>query len=414
MAYRIAVKNMVRRKLRSFLTALSVAGGFFIAVLLVGFKEYSYDVVINISSRVGYGHMTVAHKSFREKTKSYTESVDLNPDKISKSFPDVTFILPRISLHGTVKSATRSLSSALLGMDLTKESKDSSLYFEKLTTGSMQDITSEKDCAVGRLMLDRLQLELYDSLIYSLVDKNGDIVSYTCFIKAVFESGNDRIDSHTLVLPIQTLAVHSGSPNAKPHYFAVYVDEVWDIDTTFRKLSSWLSKNEPMVKVVHWHETQPALWGFIRRDQFMYRAVLVLALLIIGTSMLSCMMISILERKKEIGTMLALGVRPRDLCLGFFFESFCITSLGLFIGALALIPFLWFFTDYGLGLSFILGDKLSMGGVSSKDLVLFVKLGWAENLRIIIMLYFFSLLATVVPVYRALKVNPIEVLRGDF
>ena len=70
----------------------------------------------------------------------------------------------------------------------------------------------------------------------------------------------------------------------------------------------------------------------------MYRLMLLFIGLVIGSGIFTCMIMNVVERRKEIGTMLALGISPIKLAALLSLEALSISTLGCFIGTLIFIP----------------------------------------------------------------------------
>ena len=411
MLFAFAFKNMWRRKVRTFLTCGSVGLALWAAVLFVGLREHAYETLVNLSAKAGYGHLTIAAKGFLDNLGGSVPLVEFDNDVLYQAVKGMCRVLPRVFADGSVQSSGRTQAAYFWGVDPDKESTGTNVYFESVTEGEAPYLAEKSSCMVGQLLLNRLRLQLGDEVIYTIANQAGQLSSYSCVARSSFVTGNTGIDAHTVVLPRVVLATNIGGGQGQASFYALYTNKDFSINELASSLSKIMAGSH--LEAFHWRHTQPGLWGYILRDSLMFRMTLVLGFVIIGAGMFSTMIIAILERKKEIGTMLAMGMLPRELVLSFFIESFYITTLGVLMGSLILLPFIWYFTEVGLDVGRIFDLRMNIGGVFVNDMVLFIRMNLTNNVVIVAMLYVLTALATVYPARKALNTDPIKMIRGD-
>jgi len=165
------------------------------------------------------------------------------------------------------------------------------------------------------------------------------------------------------------------------------------------------------VEVLNWQQTQPDLAGMIAVDKSANRISQLLIALLISAGILNTMLMSVLERIREFGVMMALGMSPRHLFGLVMLESFWLAVIGLIIGVLITIPWYWYMSETGLDLTSAYGDDFSFGGVLL-DTVFKIRLFKESIVGILIGLFSLALIAGAYPAWRAGRIPPVESLKA--
>jgi ABC-type antimicrobial peptide transport system permease subunit len=123
------------------------------------------------------------------------------------------------------------------------------------------------------------------------------------------------------------------------------------------------------------------------------------------------MLMSVLERIREFGVMMALGMSPRHLFGLVMLESFWLAVTGLIIGIIITIPWYLYMFETGLDLTSAYGDDFSFGGVLL-DTVFKIRLFKESVVGILIGLFSLALIAGAYPAWRASRIPPVEGLKA--
>ena len=121
--------------------------------------------------------------------------------------------------------------------------------------------------------------------------------------------------------------------------------------------------------------------------------------------LVNTLVMAVFERVREIGLMMALGMRPQWIMYQVLLESIMLLAMGLALGnALATATILPL--ESGIDIS-VVGDGLEMYGMGT---TLYPKLAWQDMLMSTVIVLLLGLVASLLPAWRASRYNPIQAL----
>ncbi|RKZ95276.1 MAG: ABC transporter permease, partial [Gammaproteobacteria bacterium] len=253
-----------------------------------------------------------------------------------------------------------------------------------------------------------LKLELGKKVVYTTTDVNGDIVSAIARVSGLFQTGSIEIDGAIAILPVQKVQKVLGYQQDEVSILAVTLYDQRNSHRLRDKMQVMpIFEN---IEVLNWQQTQPDLAGMIAVDKSSNYISQLLIALLVAAGILNTMLMSVLERVREFGVMMALGLSPRNLFLLVMLESFWLAVLGLIIGVIVTIPWYVFMSQTGIDLSAAYGDGFSFGGVLL-DPVFKIQLFKESIIAILLGLFGLALLSGAFPAWRAGRVPPVESLK---
>ena len=125
---------------------------------------------------------------------------------------------------------------------------------------------------------------------------------------------------------------------------------------------------------------------------------------------MNTMLMSVLERTKEFGVLLAIGMSPIKLVYLVLWESIWLGLLGLMLGIMICIPWYHYMDRVGIDFSQLMGENASVAGVAI-DPVIHLKLYPETVTTILVGVFLFTLLASLYPAIRAGRTLPLEALK---
>ncbi|MCK4726518.1 MAG: ABC transporter permease [Anaerolineales bacterium] len=315
----------------------------------------------------------------------------------------------RITGQAMFASAVKSVGGMFLAIDPQQESAEYNLLIRSLVEGGLFPGRDGNGVVVGRKLADKLNLRLGKKLVYTTTDASGEIVSEIARVSGIFATGVSEIDTGMVLLPIDRVRKVLAYGPDEATLLAVMLHDQRKAEPLRERLESRLAG--PGREVLSWRQTQADLAGMITLDGSSNYISQFLVALLIAAGVLNTLLMSVLERSREFGVMMAIGMSSQQLFRLVMVESGWLALIGLAFGVLLTAPLYWYLDVYGLDFSSMLGGEgYTTSGVLI-DPIIRIRLHTESIAAILSILFGLALLSGIYPAWRAGRIPPIESLR---
>ena len=407
---KIAWRNLWRRKRRTLITGISIGFGVMLAVTFTGTGDYGYTNMINTSAIMGLGHVTIEPHGYNQ-----TPSLDKRLRKTGQirervlAMPGVNDAIVRITGQAMFASASKTIGGVFMGIDPAQESPEQNLLIRSLVQGELFSGKDSRGVVVGSKMAKKLNLRIGKKLVYTTTDVSGEIVSEIARVTGIFKTGVNEVDGGMVLLPINSVraTLHYDAQDAT--LLAMIINDQRYAERMRDKIS--LAEGDPQIEVLSWQQTQAALAGLITMDRSGNYISQFLIGLLIAAGILNTLLMSVLERTREFGVMMAVGMSPRTLFMLVVVESLWLAIIGIVIGIIITAPWYAYLYYVGLDFSGAIGEDYSAGGILVDPLIR-IRLYKESIIAILTGVFSLTLLAGLYPAWRAGRIPPVESLKA--
>lgn len=409
MLAKMAWRNLWRHKRRSILTLLSIAFGGFLAILFTALQDRSFSDFINTAARLGSGHVTIQHSEFLDSpTLSRTVKGVEELRGLARRDSRVEAVVERITGQAILATANDSFGAGFVAYDPAQETENSFSLGEGLVEGKMLESADDKGIVLGQKLAHNLGVELGRKVVFTLTDRNGEIVSGMARLSGVISTGAPSLDQGLCLLSINTLRSVLGYDSSECGQLAIFLADSKAGPSVAAGLQSHL---EPGLSALTWDEIQPELNAFIAMKVGGGRFMEIIIAILVAAGIFNTLFVSVMERLREFGIMLAIGYSSGQLFRLVMWESLWLAVTGLLCcGALTAWPY-YYLSQRGLDLTSLTeGQSMEIAGVGW-DPVMRVGI-FPEHLAVIIVAVFLATLgAGLYPAWKAGRVEPVESIR---
>ena len=405
----MAWRNLWRRKRRTLITAGSVGFGFLLAYTFTAMGDYIYTNMIDTSAKMGFGHVTVEPQGYNDSPaldKRLANAPALR-DRVLK-VKNVRDAIVRITGQAMFASASKSIGGIFIAIDPAKESPEWNVFIGSMVKGKLFKTTRGNGIVVGSKMAEKLNLKLGKKVIYTTTDVSGEIVSQMARVKGIFTTGVAEVDGYMVLLPIDSVRGLLGYGGGEATMVSIFINDQRrseKVRDAVRKVT-----DDTETAALTWSETQPDMAGYVSIDKGFNYLFQFLVGLMIAAGILNTMLMSVLERTREFGIMMAIGMPPGRLFRLVIVESFYIGVVGLIVGIAITIPVHYYFATVGIDLGGYIEDGADISGVLL-DPVLKMRFYWESAGVILFIVFALTLAAGLYPAYKAGRVPPVESLK---
>ncbi|MGD8559444.1 MAG: FtsX-like permease family protein [Gammaproteobacteria bacterium] len=328
--FNLAWRNLWRNRRRTWLTAGAIM---FSTVLLVGWVPIqfgTYDIMINASLRVFPGHAQIQPPGYQDKPK--IRNVIDNAEQLARSLRGNELyegVAVRAQGFALLSSGTRSYGAQVVGVQPEYEGGTSSIP-GLVKQGRFLSSIDAQELVIGSALARNLNLTVGDEVTVLGSGKDGSVAAAILPVVGIFESGSNEFDRYFAEIPLHTFQNVFSMGNSA-HTIAVVGKSLEQQAQLLSALNSAIRGRDDIV-VLGWDELLPGMKEAIQVDKtfgFIFYGILIA---IVVFSILNTFLMSVLERTREFGLMLALGARPTRIAALMVLESAMLTLLGLVIG----------------------------------------------------------------------------------
>ena len=405
----MAWRNLVRKKRRTLITSFSVAFGVLLSVTFTASGDYSYTNMINTSVTLGFGHLALEPPGYND-TPTLSKNLD-NAKSLRQQvmpLPGVKMAHDRIMGQAIFATGSKNIGGSFLAIDPQKETERFNIFLRSIIDGDLFEDADGRGILIGQKMAERLKLRLGKKVIYTVTDRHGEIVSEVSRVSGIFKTGDSTLDSAFALLPIGHMRRTLDYGHEGASFVAVFLDDHRKAPRMKQQIDTLIA--DPSTKVLTWQETQSELAGLIAMDKAGNYFMQFLAGLLIAAGILNTLLMSVMERTREFGVMLAIGMSPWQIVKMIMYESLFIGLLGLGMGILITTPWFIYMSTVGIDLSRQIGDDYSAAGVIVDPVIKF-RLFKESAFFILSGIFLLTLLAGIYPAFKAGRIMPVESLK---
>jgi len=324
----IAWKNVWKNRRRTILTLLTISAGASMLVLMNAFANGSHMQMIEDAVSVNTGHIQIAEKGWYENQSiDYAFFPEDNITEVLDREERVTAWSPRISAGALLASGGTTTAALIQGVDYIKEPQVTILH-KKIREGKyLTGIPGE--AVIGSTLAKRAGISTGDEFSFISQGFDGSIAAAKLTVTGIFTSGNPELDSSLCLINLDEAdAIFSmmGYVNAA----ALNLKNTGQSSEVKNSLKEALK--DERIEVLAWDRLMPELVQFIVMDDVSGWIFNLILFMIIAFGILNTMQMSVFERIREFGVMLAVGTRPGEIRGMIQLESCFISLSGIFLG----------------------------------------------------------------------------------
>ncbi|SNR34509.1 ABC transporter permease [Lutibacter flavus] len=403
MLLQIAWRNIWRNKTRSFVVICSIIIGLWAGVFMLAFSWGMYKNNIDDTVFKQLSHIQIHHPSFKVENESkYTIT---NTNKILqqlKSNSIIASVSARVITTGMITSPTTASGVKIYGINPSMETTQIGLD-ENVRQGAYFKSGKNNEILIGEKLAKKLKIKVKSKVVLTFTDIESDMVSAAFRVGGLYKSKNISLDEINVYVQQHHLANLLGLEPTESNEIAILLTNEEQLDSIKKYSASLVSKG----KAEDWKELSPEL-GMVIESFNMYTYIITgIILLALTFGIINTMLMSVLERVRELGMLMAIGLNKRKIFFMIMLETLYLTLLGCPIGLLLGWLSINFLGKHGINIS-MFSEGLASYGFSS---IIYPSLDQEKYIIVAVMCFITALLAAVYPAYKALQLNPSEAIR---
>lgn len=336
----------------------------------------------------------------------FPEAGDNNPIVIS----DKTAELLRIKsfrLTGTLLDSLQKNGFPEETISKLRTIADQRFNTKKLFEKKMGELLSNSEIADYGPILAKasIQYRLRSKILFTMTDKNGELVNQTYRVCGIFKTKNTMFDMMNAFVPEKDLAPITGLLPGEYHEISILLQKGFEPET----LQAELLKKFPEISALTWKQLVPDAGMMAEYMSLFNYIVMGFVLFALGFGIINTMMMAILERTKELGMLMAVGMNKKRVFNMIMLETIYLTLAGAVVGMGTGWLVIAITGKTGLDFSSVAEGLEAMGWSA----VVYPEISPEYFFGITLLVIFTGILSSIAPARKALSLNPVEALRSD-
>jgi putative ABC transport system permease protein len=318
----LAWKNVWRSKRRSLVLIAAIALGVWGSLFASGIMYGMTDQMVKTAIATRLGSIQIHRAGFLED-KQIGDTIP-NIDGLMgflRQQPFTREAVRRMVIGGMVSSPTNSQGVEILGIEVDSERRATDVAAR--VVGGTYFGAYREPVLIGQDLADKLGLKVGSKLVLTFQGPDESIVSGAFRICGIFRTASSAFDQTTVFVRAKDLMSITG-PGAGYHEVAVLLKPGSDLEASAMKIR----QAYPGLSTETWRQLAPELSylaGITARMLYIFLAVITVGLLFGVTN---TMLMSLLDRTREFGVLVALGMDPRRLFGLLALEALWLCGLG--------------------------------------------------------------------------------------
>ncbi|PLX86542.1 MAG: ABC transporter permease [Desulfuromonas sp.] len=407
MLLRLALRNIWRNKRRTLLTVSAMVVSSSLLILALGVFSGMFRDMLASATEQYHGHLVVSARGYQEDRDMFSF---LQPgsalEEAIQSTKGLTGASPRLRAFGLVSHTDTSQPAELLGVLPQRERQVTSLA-EKTVAGGYLPDSPANGAFMGHGLAEKLGVAPGDELVFLTQAADGSIGNDLLRVTGLFETGDAGHDNSLVLVGLPWLQQVTVMQD-RLHEVALGVLEPMRAAEIALPLNTRLPEG---TEALDWGQLLPEMREAIAAYDVSRFIVVIILYLATGLGILNTFFMSVMERTREFGILMAMGMRPWRIRTLVLLESLLMGGISLVLGLTLGLAMSLYMAEVGLDLSGHLTPITYAGGTILPRLS--AVLEWPNFSVPAVLLFAVCLMAGFLPASRAARLNPVEAIREE-
>lgn len=401
----LAWRNIWRNPTRSLVVILAIGLGIWAAMFMSGFATGMAKSYIDNAIADRVSHLQIHHPEYKvDQDAQYIIAEANELDNYLQQKGASLHQSSRTMGNGMIASSKATRGIQIAGIVPAQEEGVTHLN-EKLIEGDYFTKDRKNQILISKRIAEKLGLKIRSRLVLTFQDLNRDITSGAFRVSGIFESGNNAYDEAIVFVQQKDLQRLMGTDSIHQpvHEVAIYLDEPDQVDS----LQSELQAQFPNLQIENYREIAPDVQlyeSMIGSVSMIYLTIIMLALVF---GIINTMLMAVLERVKELGMLMAIGMNKLKVFGMILLETIFLSLVGAPLGMLLGWGTALYLGNYGLDLS-AFSNSLKMYGLSQ---VIYFDVEPGLYMQVAIAVTITAIVSAIYPALKAIRLKPVEAIR---
>ena len=394
-------RNLWRNRRRTLIMLLTIAVGVWAMIFMNALMRGMTDQMVRNGLNMLPGEVQIHHIAYRQDP-SVVNSISSLPQGLRAAIDasPVSGESARVRVPAVISSEYGSRSVTLLGVDPAQEERVGARP-DRIEQGRFLEGIDDRGIVIGAHLAEQLETRLGKRVVVMSQDPDNEVADRGFRIVGIY-GARLRNTEDRFVYVGRAVAQEMLRLGEQVSEIALTAEDYRGVDRWYPALA--LAAGDDLA-VASWTELNAFLGSMLGVQDGFALIFIVVVFLALSFGLVNTLVMALFERVREIGLMLALGMRPRMIVLQVLLESLYMLSIGLLLGNLlavaTVLPL-----ESGIDIS-VVAEGMEMMAMGT---VLYPALDVRDMLMSTAVVIGLGLIASLLPAWRAAQLDPVRAL----
>lgn len=328
-------------------------------ILSVGIMFGSSDQHVKDAVNDYVSEIQIHHPRYSENNEA--KYLIKNSDKVARTIseiPEVKSVYSRMKIIGMANSPEAAVGIVITEINPEKEKTVTDIYTKiPDSLGTYFEKGKRNPILISSKLAEKLKLHLRSKVILTFQEKDGTMTGGSFRVVGLFKTTNSMFDETNVFVKKTDLARLTLFPDNTAHEIAIRIKD----EKTLDKIKTTINEKYPDLSVQTWKELQPDLAMITDFMNQMLAIFMMIILLALGFGIVNTMLMVVLERIKEIGMLMAVGMNRLRVFSMIMLETVFLSIFGGGIGMAISAAILHHYSRTGMSFSAVSKGLESFG-----------------------------------------------------
>ena len=343
---KLAFLNIGRNPRRSIITISAVGVGLAALIFLWGFSDGTNEQMRENVIRLLTGHIQIHATDFQRTLSPELTVADRSSvlEKL-KSISSIRAVTERVKCEALIGTSEKSRGVLLTGIDPAREVQVTDLK-NHMKEGEFLTSQDQRKIMIGDRLAEKIQLHVGDKAVVMTQAMDGTLAGYAYQVKGIFHTGSQTLDEVSAYITLDS-AQELLSLGDATHEIVIRLTDRKAIPLFLSEIKTINTANQ--YEILTWNEIIPEVEQWVQWSEAIIRTILLAVMVVIGVSIMNTVLMSVFERTRELGVMMAIGTTPAQVIRLILLETFILELFGIALGLVAGYLVTFYFGQIGIG-----------------------------------------------------------------
>jgi len=402
----IAWRNIWRNKLRSLVVILAITIGLFGTLFMIALTNGMVEQKIDASISNELSHIQLHNPEFiQDASLQYAIDSAIKTENELSDIIGVKAVASRIKTMAMASTAATGAGVMVNAIDPEKEKSVSKIHQFIIEGDYFATVGKSAPIVISKKLSTKLKAKIGSKIVLTLQHKDGELAYGLFRVTGIYKTANTMFDEPNIFIKKKDLINLTGYDPSQASEIAILLDNVELTDP----MAGQLKNRFQGMSVLSWKELEPLLAGLSAMVDQMAYFLLIIILIAMAFGIINTMMMAVLERTRELGMLMAVGMNKRKVFMMIMLETVFLSLVGTLTGVIAGAVTIYYTGLHGLNFA-AWAEGYEAWGYSA---LVYPSLYLDFYIGMTLMVLITAIISSIFPAKKALRFNPAAAIREE-